>query len=116
MPRARLFNPDGTEREFPSEVLRRYKRRMKQADDAILAIYRSGCNTRRIQQALRPLLRGVPLSKSTVSRLVASLKEDFQAWLERPLQDRMRRSSAFTRTRSTSGCGWPGGSAGCRSW
>jgi len=87
VPRARLFKKDGSTEEFQSQVLRRYKRRMKKVDDAILAIYLSGCNTRRVKQALRPLLRGVPLSKSAVSRLVAGLKEQFEAWRTRTLGD-----------------------------
>lgn len=87
VPRGRLFKADGSTEEFESEVLRRYKRRTKQVDDAILAIYLSGCNTRRVKMALRPLLRGVPLSKSTISRLVAGLKEEFEAWRGRRLDE-----------------------------
>lgn len=84
-PRGRLFLADGSTREFESQVLRRYKRRTKQIDKAILEIYLSGCNTRRIKKALRPLLRGVPLSKSAISRLVEELREDFDSWCNRDL-------------------------------
>jgi transposase-like protein len=54
-------------------------------DEAILGLYLSGANTRRIRGALSPLLRGGPLSKDSVSRLVGRLAEDFRAWGERDL-------------------------------
>ena len=48
-------------------------------------MYLSGTNTRRIRGALAPLLRGAPLSKDAVSRLVGRLREDFAAWAKRDL-------------------------------
>jgi putative transposase len=63
----------------------RYQRRTRRIDEAILGVYLSGSNTRRIRGALAPLLKGGPLSKDAVSRLVARLKEDFTAWRERDL-------------------------------
>jgi transposase-like protein len=54
-------------------------------DEAILGLYLSGANTRRIRGALSPLLRGGPLSKDAVSRLVGRLAEDFGTWSERDL-------------------------------
>ena len=44
-------------------------------------------NTRRIKGALAPLLRGGPLSKDAVSRLVGRLREDFETWRTRDLAD-----------------------------
>ena len=44
---------------------------MKAIDQTVLAIYLSGTNQRRVKAALQPLLKGLPLSKSSVSRLVA---------------------------------------------
>lgn len=87
VPRARLECADGAEEEWHSTFLRRYKRRQKAVDDAILGIYLSGANTRRIRGALRPLLKGTPLSKSAVSRLIGSLKEAFEEWRTRSLKD-----------------------------
>ena len=46
----------------------------------LLGVYLSGTNTRRLRGALAPLLRGAPLSKDAVSRLVGRLREDFEAW------------------------------------
>jgi len=82
-----LERPDGTTEEWHSTVLRRYQRRSKAVDDAILNIYLSGVNTRRMKGALRPLLKGTPLSKSAVSRLIGTLQEAFEEWRTRPLKD-----------------------------
>jgi len=85
MPRARVEGDAGEEREWRSEVVPRYQRRTARVDEAILGLYLSGANTRRIRGALAPLLRGGPLSKDAVSRLVGRLSGDFQAWSERDL-------------------------------
>lgn len=85
MPRARLYSEDGKETEWGSEVVRRYERRTSRVDEAILGVYLSGTNTRRVKGALSPLLRGGPLSKDAVSRLVGRLKAGFEAWQSRDL-------------------------------
>lgn len=85
MPRARVRNAAGAVSEWQSELVPRYQRRTERVDEAILGLYLSGANTRRIRGALSPLLRGGPLSKDAVSRLVGRLAEDFQAWSERDL-------------------------------
>ena len=85
MPRARVQGADGSSREWQSRTVRRYERRTKRVDEAILGVYLSGTNTRRIKGALAPLLRGGPLSKDAVSRLVGRLADDFKRWRERDL-------------------------------
>jgi transposase-like protein len=85
MPRARIKDNDGQEEEWRSTVVPRYQRRTARVDEAILGLYLSGANTRRIRGALAPLLQGGPLSKDAVSRLVGRLAEDFKAWSERDL-------------------------------
>src|SRR5438067_7422772 len=51
-------------------------------------LFRSaGGNTRRIRGALQPLLKAAPLSKSAVSRVVATLKDGLEAWRTRSLAD-----------------------------
>ena len=84
MPRARVRGA-GAVAEWQSQVVPRYQRRTARVDEAILGLYLSGANTRRIRGALSPLLRGGPLSKDAVSRLVGRLAEDFHAWSERDL-------------------------------
>ena len=58
MPRARLQQADGSTTEWHSQAVRRYQRRTELVDEAILGVYLSGTNTRRIKGALAPLLRG----------------------------------------------------------
>jgi len=43
----------------PSTIAR-YQRRTERVDEAILGVYLSGTNTRRLRGALAPLLRGAP--------------------------------------------------------
>jgi transposase-like protein len=85
MPRARLRSPDGSTTEWHSQAVRRYQRRTELVDEAVLGVYLSGTNTRRIKGALAPLLRGGPLSKDAVSRLVGRLADDFETWRARDL-------------------------------
>lgn len=87
MPRARLQRPDGSTTEWQSQAVRRYQRRTELVDEAILGVYLSGTNTRRIKGALAPLLRGGPLSKDAVSRLVGRLAADFDTWRSRDLAE-----------------------------
>ena len=68
MPRARIEDAKGQRREWHSRMITRYQRRTERVDEAILGIYLSGTNTRRLRAALSPLLRGAPLSKDAVSR------------------------------------------------
>jgi transposase-like protein len=87
MPRARLEDAGGKSREWRSRMIPRYQRRTERVDEAILGVYLSGTNTRRLRGALSPLLRGAPLSKDAVSRLVGRLREDFEAWSKRDLSE-----------------------------
>jgi transposase-like protein len=87
MPRARMQHTDGTSTEWRSATVRRYERRTTRVDEAILGVYLAGGNTRRIKGALAPLLRGGPLSKDAVSRLVGRLREDFETWRTRDVGD-----------------------------
>jgi putative transposase len=80
MPRARIEADDERDHEWQSRIIPRYQRRTERVDEAILRVYLSGTNTRRLRGALAPLLRGAPLSKDAVSRLVGRLREDFEAW------------------------------------
>lgn len=85
MPRARMHGAEGEGREWRSRMIGRYERRTERVDEALLGVYLSGTNTRRIRGALAPLLRGAPLSKDAISRLVGRLREDFECWSKRDL-------------------------------
>ena len=60
---------------------------MPQVNEAVIATYLAGGNTRRIRGALQPLLKAAPLSKSAVSRVVGTLKDGLEAWRTRSLAD-----------------------------
>jgi len=85
LPRARLKSADGAASEWHSRIIPRYQRRTERVDTALLGAYLSGINSRRLRGALSPLLRGAPLSKDAVSRLVGRLRDEFTAWSTRDL-------------------------------
>src|ERR1700674_1652223 len=87
MPRARVRTAAGATAEWQSALVPRYQRCSERVDEAILGVYLSGTNTRRIKGALAPLLRGGPLSKDAVSRLVGRLADDFETWRRRDLAE-----------------------------
>jgi transposase-like protein len=60
---------------------------MPEVNETVVATYLAGGNTRRIRGTLQPLLKAAPLSKSTVSRVVATLKNGLEAWRTRSLAD-----------------------------
>jgi putative transposase len=85
IPRARLVDAEGGEREWQSQLVPRYRRSSPEVEQSVLGVYLSGSNTRRIRRALEPLLTGAALSKSTVSRLVLRLEESYRSWQRRDL-------------------------------
>jgi putative transposase len=84
LPRARIGAGE-RETEWQSGLIERYQRRAASVDRALLGCYLSGANGRRIRGALSPLLRGAPLSKSAISRLVGRLEALFTQWRSRSL-------------------------------
>ena len=71
MPRARLEGEDGRRREWRSAIIPRYQRRTERVDEAILGVYLSGTNTRRLRGALarffssssrKEVIKGAPRS------------------------------------------------------
>jgi putative transposase len=84
LPRARIGTGE-RQTEWQSGLIERYQRRAASVDRALLGCYLSGANGRRIRGALAPLLRGTPLSKSAISRLVGRLEALFTQWRSRSL-------------------------------
>lgn len=84
VPRAVIFD-DERRREWQSRIVPRYARRTREVDAALLGLYFGGVNTRRVKQAIRPLLKNSPLSKSSVSRVIVTLQAYFEAWSQRDL-------------------------------
>lgn len=86
LPRATLAAAD-REQEWVSTLVPRYQRRMREVNEAVVGTYLAGGNQRRIRGALQPLLKAAPLSKSAVSRIIATLKDGWTAWTTRSLAD-----------------------------
>ena len=84
VPRALVFNGEQRQ-EWQSQIIPRYVRRTREVDAALLGLYFGGVNTRRVKQAIRPLLKGSPLSKSAVSRVIVQLQAYFESWQKRDL-------------------------------
>ena len=76
---------------------------MPEVNEAVIATYLAGGNTRRIRGALQPLLKAAPLSKSAVSRVIATLKGGLEAWRTRSLTDLGHWCSPLSM--ATLGCG-----------
>ena len=86
MPRGAYFDAqsDG-KKEWNSRLIKRYARRSQSVEDALIKSYLGGMNTRKIRRALEPLLSGAALSKSTISRVLEALEEQFGLWRKRDL-------------------------------
>src|SRR4029450_3869878 len=84
LPRGRIIEGE-RDKEWQSGLIARYQRRARSVDQALLGGYLSGANGRRMRGALSPLLRGAPLSKSAISRLVGRLEALFTQWRSRSL-------------------------------
>ena len=86
LPRATLA-ATGRGQEWASTIVPRYQRRMREVNEAVVGTYLAGGNQRRIRGALQPLLKTAPLSKSAVSRVVATLEDGLAAWMARSLAE-----------------------------
>ena len=71
------------------KVVRAYARRARHIDRMILACFVLGVSTRKVSEALLPVL-GEPVSPATVSRVAKQLDAVVEAFHRRPLQDRYR--------------------------
>jgi len=71
------------------EVFGRYERRQAEVNAGITKAFVCGVSTRRVEEALRPLV-GVPVSAGTVSRVTKRLDREVEAYHKRPLVDRYR--------------------------
>jgi putative transposase len=86
LPRGTMFTAGGP-KEWTSRLVPRYQRRLREVNEAVIGTYLAGANTRRLRGALAPLLKAAPLSKSAVSRIVATLRGALDTWMARPLAD-----------------------------
>jgi putative transposase len=78
-----------TRRFSPLSIIRAYARRAPQIDRLILACFVLGISTRKVSQALLPVL-GEPVSATTVSRVAQSLDTAVAAFHLRPIKRHYR--------------------------
>ena len=84
LPRARLLDQHGREKEWRSHTIQAYKRLTKQAEVIIANAYLGGTNTRRVRRSLAGLFGG-KVGKDAVSRAWRKVKTDWQVWQARDL-------------------------------
>lgn len=84
LPRARLHDEDGGEREWKSAQVPACKRLTRRAEAVIAGAYLAGTNTRRVRRALAGLFGG-KVGKDAVSRAWRQVKSDWEAWCARDL-------------------------------
>jgi transposase-like protein len=78
-----------TRRYTPTTVLRAYARRTPEIDRVILAGFVLGLSTRKVGEALLPML-GRPVSAGAVSQVAKTLDAAVAAFHRRPLKDRYK--------------------------
>ena len=84
LPRARLHEVDGGEREWKSAHVPACKRLTKGAEAVIAGSYLAGTITRRVRRALAGLFGG-KVGKDAVGRAWRKVKSDWEAWQARGL-------------------------------
>ncbi|MFI5384988.1 MAG: IS256 family transposase [Fimbriimonadales bacterium] len=83
VPRGRIQTSEGV-REFRPSLLPAHRRMSPRATALIVACYLCGVSTRKVQRALALALGG-NVSRSTVSRCLATLKPTWEVWKSRDL-------------------------------
>jgi putative transposase len=84
-PRQRVVNAPG----FESRIHVPYMRRPEEFAQAVTEMYVGGVSTRKVKRALQAVTgEKSRLSRSTVSRITARLREEFAAWQTQSLQDK----------------------------
>lgn len=84
VPRARLADDGGGEREWKSALLPAYRRLSRRAELLIAEVYLAGVNTRRVRRALQSLFAG-RIGKDAVSRAWRRTRAAWEAWQQRDL-------------------------------
>ncbi|MCH7694996.1 MAG: IS256 family transposase [Proteobacteria bacterium] len=70
---------------FEPQLVKKRQRRLPGIDEKVLALYARGYSTREIEGQLEELY-GIDLSPSLVSTITDQVKEDIDAWQNRPLE------------------------------
>ena len=89
LPRVRLLDGDGGEKEWRSQTIQAYKRLTKRAEAIIANTYLAGTNTRRVRRALAGLFGGKvgkDAVRSYVRKLVTELSGGVFGYLDSVLE------------------------------
>lgn len=72
---------------YESQIIPRYKQRIKEVDEALKKIFLYGASTRLTGEALRPIL-GETISAQTISNIAKSLDEEVKIYHNRKIEDK----------------------------
>ena len=99
-----------TRRGYHTQVFERYHRRRDELDTAIGEMFVEGVSMAKVGQVVETLTGSKP-SASTVSRVFHTLESEYQAWKQRPLEERYAYAFAdgtyFTVIYNGEGCKMP---------
>lgn len=73
--------------QFQTSVFEPYQRRDGWLEEAVIQMYKSGMGTRDVARFIESMF-GSQYSPTTVSNITATVLEDIQTWLQRPLKKR----------------------------
>lgn len=76
--------PRDRDASFEPQLVGKRQRRLEGFDDKIIALYARGQSTREIQAQLEELY-GVEVSPALISKVTEAVREELQAWQQRPL-------------------------------
>ncbi|WP_019558355.1 IS256 family transposase [Thioalkalivibrio sp. ALE12] len=76
--------PRDRDSSFEPQLIAKRQRRLEGFDDKVIALYARGQSTREIQAQLEELY-GVEVSPTLISNVTEAVREELQAWQERPL-------------------------------
>lgn len=85
--RLEIRMPRLRERSYESQIIPRYKQRVKEVDEALKKIFLYGASTRLTGEALRPIL-GETISAQTISNIAKSLDEEVKIYHNRKIEDK----------------------------
>jgi transposase-like protein len=85
--RLEIKMPRLREGSYESQIIPRYKQRVKEVDEALKRIFLYGASTRLTGEALRPIL-GEAVSAQTISNIAKSLDEEVRIYHSRRIEDK----------------------------
>ncbi len=72
------------------ETLKRYQQRTREVDELVKEMFLNGVGTRKVKEVLEPLLGGMGVSSTTVSKITKELDREVMKYHNRVLHDRYK--------------------------